>query len=67
MRTPEGGQFVYHPRYIEEIRAVKDEYLFNLPANNELVQTRWTMHPNLEWDQYHFDVVQKQLTHNLGE
>ncbi|OAG44392.1 hypothetical protein AYO21_01388 [Fonsecaea monophora] len=66
MRTPEGFQFVYHPRYIEEVRSAKDTELWNLPANNELVQTRYTMHKNLEYDQYHFNVVSKQLTQSLG-
>jgi len=67
MRTPEGGQFVYHPKYIEEVRSAKEIDLHNLPANNDLMQTRHTMHKNLEWDQYHFNVVSKQLTHCLGE
>ncbi|KIX06715.1 uncharacterized protein Z518_04691 [Rhinocladiella mackenziei CBS 650.93] len=66
MRTPEGGQFVVHPRFIEEIRSAKEVDLHNLPANNDLMQTRHTMHPDLEWDQYHFNVVSKQLTHSLG-
>lgn len=66
MRTPEGGQFVVHPRFIEEIRSAKEIDLHNLPANNDLMQTRHTMHRDLEWDQYHFDVVSKQLTHSLG-
>jgi hypothetical protein len=66
MRTPAGGQLVFHPKFIEEIRSVKDTDLFNLPANNDLMQTRHTMHKALEWDQYHFQVVSKQLTHSLG-
>ena len=67
MRTPEGGQFVALPQYIEEIRSAKESDLHNLPANNELMQVRHTMHRALETDQYHFNVIQKQLTHNLGE
>ncbi|KAF5556061.1 cytochrome p450 [Fusarium napiforme] len=66
MRTPQGGQFVYHPKYIEEVRSASESDLYNLPANNDLMQTRHTMHKNLEWDQYHFEVVGKQLTQNLG-
>jgi len=66
MRTPEGFQFVYHPRYIEEVRSAKEVDLFNLPANNDLMQTRHTLHKDLEWDQYHFNVVGKQLTQSLG-
>ncbi|KAL6236542.1 hypothetical protein BDW75DRAFT_239197 [Aspergillus navahoensis] len=67
MRTPGGVQFVALPEHIEEIRAAKDTELHNLPANNDLMQTDYTMHPVLSWDQYHFNVVQRQLTHNLGE
>ncbi|KAL6233231.1 cytochrome P450 [Aspergillus navahoensis] len=66
MRTPEGGQLVVHPKHIEEIRSAKEIDLHNLPANNELMQLRHTMHPLLEVDQYHFQVVQKQLTQSLG-
>jgi hypothetical protein len=67
MRTPEGGQLVVLPQHIEEIRSAKEVDLHNLPANNELMQLRHTMHPLLEVDQYHFQVVQKQLTQSLGE
>ncbi|KAF9886957.1 hypothetical protein FE257_010698 [Aspergillus nanangensis] len=66
MRTPGGGQFVALPEHIEELRAAKDTDLHNLPANNDLMQTDYTMHAILATDQYHFSVVQKQLTHNLG-
>ncbi|KAH6988315.1 cytochrome P450 [Ilyonectria sp. MPI-CAGE-AT-0026] len=66
MRTPEGGQFVYHPRYIEEVRSARETDLYNLPANNDLMQLRHTMHKVLEVDQYHFNVVSKQLTQSLG-
>ncbi|OAL27831.1 hypothetical protein AYO20_09684 [Fonsecaea nubica] len=66
MRTPEGGQFVVHPKFVEELRSAKETDLHNLPANNDLMQTRHTMHKDLEWDQYHFNVVSKQLTHSLG-
>lgn len=55
-----------HPRYVEEFRSAKESDLHNLPANNDLMQTRHTMHEDLEWDQYHFNVVSKQLTHSLG-
>ncbi|KIX01184.1 uncharacterized protein Z518_08909 [Rhinocladiella mackenziei CBS 650.93] len=66
MRTPEVFQFVFYPRYIEEVRSAKEVDLYNLPANNDLMQTGHTLHKDLEWDQYHFNVVSKQLTQSLG-
>ncbi|KAK4934175.1 hypothetical protein LTR10_024450 [Elasticomyces elasticus] len=66
MRTPGGGQFVVHPRFVEELRSAKDTDLHNLPANNDLMQTRHTMHKDLEWDQYHLNVISSQLTHSPG-
>ncbi|KAH3940618.1 hypothetical protein HBH98_219170 [Parastagonospora nodorum] len=66
MRTPSHTVFVAAPHFIDEIRAANDSELNPLPANNVIMQLRHTLHAHLEVDQYHFSVVQKQLTQNLG-
>ncbi|EMF14035.1 cytochrome P450 [Sphaerulina musiva SO2202] len=66
LRTPWGFMLVLAPRFIQEMVWMPDDKLDNQPTHNEILQTRYTMHPTLEEDQYYLEIVQKQLTRNLG-
>lgn len=57
---------VLAPRFIQEMVWMPDDKMDNQPTHNEILQTRYTMHPTLEEDQYYLEIVQKQLTRNLG-
>lgn len=66
MRTPSHTVFVAAPQFIDEIRSANDRDMSPLPANNVIMQLRYTLNAHLEVDQYHFGIVQRQLTQNLG-
>jgi hypothetical protein len=67
MRTSQGLVFVAAPRFIEEIRTAPDSELSGMTINNGTLQVKYTLHYNLHYDWYEFDVVGKQLTQNLGK
>ena len=64
--TPQGLDFVVAPCFIEEIRTAPESILSGLIIENDIMQTKYTIHHLLDFDSYEFDVVRKQLTHNLG-
>ncbi|KIX08844.1 uncharacterized protein Z518_03501 [Rhinocladiella mackenziei CBS 650.93] len=64
---PEGKLMVVAPRFIEEVRRAPETHVQNLPANNELTQLRYTLHPKMTYNQFHHDIpLRKSLTESLG-
>nr|POE75186.1 cytochrome p450 monooxygenase [Quercus suber]POE94733.1 cytochrome p450 monooxygenase [Quercus suber] len=66
MQTPWRLMLVVAPKFIPEIVWAPDDKLDNQPSHDEILQTRYTMRSSLMLDQYYLEVVQKQLTRNLG-
>lgn len=63
---PQQVLMVVAPRHIDEIQKAKMNELSHKAAGNTILQTKYTLHPKLEFDQYHIDVVQRQITQSLG-
>lgn len=53
------------PSFLEEIRKTPDSVLSQPAQANVIFQIKYTLHPALLGDYYHFDVVRKKLTHAL--
>ena len=66
IRTPQQVLMMIAPSHIEEIRKAPITKLSNKGAGNLIFQTSHTLHPALECDQSHFEVVGRKLTPALG-
>ncbi|THU98772.1 cytochrome P450 [Dendrothele bispora CBS 962.96] len=65
--TIDGWQVVVNgTKLVEDIKQASEEQLSNLDATNEILQTRYTMHPELAPNPYHIDVIRTPLTRNIG-
>ncbi|EOO02406.1 putative cytochrome p450 protein [Phaeoacremonium minimum UCRPA7] len=57
--------FIAAPKFLEELRKAPETHISQVDAANIIFQLKYTFHPALEQDLYHFDVVRKSLTQNL--
>lgn len=52
-------------KYIDEMRKVPEDIFSFIEAEDELLQTRYTLGPNIHANQYHLSLIRSQLTRNL--
>ena len=66
LRTPKQVYLMVAPSHIEELRKAAPNELSHKAAGNIIFQTSHTLHPALEHDQTHFEIVVKALTPALN-
>jgi hypothetical protein len=65
LRTPKQVYFITAPRFLDELRKAPENQLSQEAGANIIFQTKHTLHPALEHDVYHFDVIRKGLGQGL--
>ncbi|KAL4781951.1 cytochrome P450 [Aspergillus varians] len=67
LRTPRQVYFIAAPKFLDEIRKMPDTQLSQPAAANIIFQVKHNFHPQLEADNYHFNVVRGKMTQGLSQ
>ncbi|OKL57034.1 hypothetical protein UA08_07349 [Talaromyces atroroseus] len=67
LRTPRQVYFIAAPNFLEEIRKMPDSKLSQPAAANIIFQVKHNFHPDLEADNYHFNVVRGKMTQGINQ